>query len=95
MAKNKLTVDKDDLKQFIEAVIQKYVNGKIDRIAAHLTKQDNDIAEIRAFKPLLEGLQTTKTTTRVLMRVLAWMFGGAVSIGSAYLLFNQIFHFIK
>lgn len=87
MAQKLLKVSQDDLERIIEMAVKKYVNGKIDRIAAHLVEQDIKIDEL---KPLLQGYNNTKITSRIVTRVVAWAFGLLISIGSAYLLINQI-----
>lgn len=63
MAKHTLTVDKAELEQFIKSAIKDSVNGKIDRIAEHLKKQDRVIERnqalltkhIETLKPYMEG----------------------------------------
>ena len=87
MAQKTLKVNQEELERIIESAIKKYVNGKIDRIALHLTEQDAQLDEI---KPLLEGIKTTKVTSRILVRIVVWTFGFMISIASAYLLFNQV-----
>lgn len=78
MVKKKL-VDNEELARGISNLSRKLV-----KLSTHLKKQDKDIA---ALKPLLK----TASSAALLVKAAAWVFGAAISIASAYLLFHQVF----
>lgn len=73
----------ESLPPAVDAAVQKYVNGKIDKIAIHLKEQDETMEQL---KVLLED----KKFLQQLWSVLKFLGGMVVSVGTAYLLFKRL-----